>query len=147
MNPKPKSQKDFSPKSPIQWIYREWVKKLGSNELDNNYGGSRWLESKDKQVLFKENHHRHNPRKSVLIYISLEFDYKSSSCCYSIFLLIFRSPFSVYYFPFILSSFFHLHPPRVDQVVDFHSYPISTLLKSLGVAVRLKITVQVSLSH
>ena len=50
-------------------------------------------------------------------------------------------------FTLILSSSFHLHPPRVDQVVDFDPYPISTFLKSLGVAVRLKITVQLSLPH
>ena len=66
---KPKSQNDLGLKSSIQWICREWVRKLNSNELDNNYDGPRWLESKDKQVLSKENHHWHNPRKCVLIYI------------------------------------------------------------------------------
>ena len=86
-------------------------------------------------------------RGDQFLYISLEFDYKHSFCCYSIFLLILRSPPLGSSFSFILPSFFHLHPPRVDQVVDFHSYPISTLLKSLGVAVRLKITVLVSLLH
>ena len=50
-------------------------------------------------------------------------------------------------FPFILSSFFHLHPPHVDQVVGIDPCPISTFLKSLGVAVRLKITNQVSFPH
>ena len=50
-------------------------------------------------------------------------------------------------FSFILSSFFNLHPLRVDQVVGFDPYPINTFLKSLGVAVRLKIIVQVSLPH
>ena len=81
------------------------------------------------------------------MYDSFESDYKSSSCCYSVFLLIFRSPFLVYSFSFILSSFFHLHPPLVDQVSGLDPFPISTFLKSLGVAVRLKITVQVSLLH
>ena len=50
-------------------------------------------------------------------------------------------------FSFILSPFFHLHPLRVDQVVGFDSYSISTFLKSLGVAVRLLITVQISHPH
>ena len=50
-------------------------------------------------------------------------------------------------FSFILSSFFHLHHPRVDQVAGVDLCPISTFLKSLGVAIRLKITVQVSLPH
>ena len=98
MVPKPKSQNDIGLISPIKWICREWVKKLGSNELDNNYGGLRSPESKDKHVLSKENCHRHNPRRSVLIYTSLKFDYKSNSCFYSVFLLIFQSPFSVYSF-------------------------------------------------
>ena len=49
-------------------------------------------------------------------------------------------------FSFILSSF-HLHPPRVDQVAGVDPCPINTFLKSLGVVVRLKITVHVSLSH
>ena len=50
-------------------------------------------------------------------------------------------------FSFILYSFFHLHPPCVDQVASVDLCPISTFLKFLGVAVRLKITVQVSLTH
>ena len=52
-----------------------------------------------------------------------------------------------YSFFFILSSFFHLHSPRVNQVAGIDPCPISTFLKSLGVAIRLKITVQVSLPH
>ena len=27
--------------SPIQWIYREWVGKLGYNDLGSNYNGPR----------------------------------------------------------------------------------------------------------
>ena len=50
-------------------------------------------------------------------------------------------------FSLILSSSFHLHPPCVDQVADFDPCPISIFLKSLGVVVRLKITVQASLPH
>ena len=50
-------------------------------------------------------------------------------------------------FSFILSSFFHLHHPCIDQVPGFGPCPISTFLKPLGVAVKLKITVQVLLSH
>ena len=94
--------------SPIQWICREWIRKLGSNELDNNYSGSRRQKNKDKLVLSKENRPRLNPRRLVLIYNSFEFDYKSSSCGYSVFLLIFRSPllrvFFLFYIVFFLSS-------------------------------------------
>ena len=69
--------------------------------------------------------------------------------------MLFRS-FSLYssipspqgiFFSFILSSFFHLLPSRVDQVSEVDSCPIRTFLKSLVVAVRLKIIVQVSLPH
>ena len=112
--PKPKSQNDLGLKSSIQWICREWVRKLDSDELDNNYDGPRWLESKDKQVLSKENHHWHNPRKCVLIYIyiyiyiSFEFDYKSNSCFYSFFFSNFSIPlikiFFLFYIVFLLSS-------------------------------------------
>ena len=105
---KPKGLKDLGPKSPIQWICREWVRKLGFNELDNNYSGPRWQDSKDKLISSKENHLRHNPWRSVLIYISFEFDYKSSSCCYSVFPLISRSlllrVFFLFYIVFLLSS-------------------------------------------
>ena len=63
------------------------------------------------------------------------------------FFFFFNPPPSGSSFSFILSSFFHLHPPRVDQVAGFDPCPINTFLNSLGVAVRLKITVQVSLPH
>ena len=110
MNPKPKSQKDLGPKSLIQWICREWVRKLDSNKLDNNYGGSRWPESKDKQVLSKENRPRHNPRRCVLVYFSFEFDYKSNFCGYSVFLSLFWSPFLKVFFLFY-TIFFLSSPP------------------------------------
>jgi len=61
---------DLGPKSLIQWICRECVRKLGSNELGNNYNGSRSQEKKDGLVLSKENCHRHSPRRSILVYIS-----------------------------------------------------------------------------
>ena len=128
-------------KSPIQWIFREWVRKLGSNELDNNYGGSRWLESKNKEVLPKEVRPQLSSRRLVFIYIVLEFDYKSNSCFYSVFLLISWFSFLRVFFPFYTIFFFHLHPPHVDQVIGVDPCPISTFLKSLGVTVRLKITV------
>ena len=51
--------------------------------------------------------------------------------------------FSSLYSPFLL----YLSPLRVDQIADLDTSPISTFLKSLGVAIRLKITVQVSPSH
>ena len=63
---------------------------------------------------------------------------QSSSCSYNISLLIldlFPSRSSFY---FILSCFFHLHPPRVDQIVGVDSYPISTFLKFLGSSCKAK---------
>ena len=105
---KPKGLKDLGPKSPIQWICREWVRKLSSNELNNNYSGPRWQESQDKVVLSKENRSRHNLRRSVIVYISFEFDYKSSSCGYSVFPLISQylllKVFFLFYTVFLLSS-------------------------------------------
>ena len=56
----------------------------------------------------------------------------------------FDRPSLGYSVSFILSSFFHLHPPRVDQVAGVDHCPI---LKSLRVVVKLKITVQISLPH
>ena len=56
-------------------------------------------------------------RGEQFLYISLEFDYKHSSCCYSIlfYFIFFPIPFPYgLLFVFILSSFFHLYPPRVD---------------------------------
>ena len=49
---------------------------------------TRKQESKDKLVLLRENHSQPNLRRLVLVYISFGFDYKSSSCCYSVFPLI-----------------------------------------------------------
>ena len=44
---------------------------------------------KKKLVLLKENRYWFNLRRLVLVYNYFEFDYKFSSCCYNIFLLIF----------------------------------------------------------
>jgi len=49
--------------------------------------------------------------------------------------------------PLYYPSFFYLSPPRVDQMVGFCLYPISTFPKLLVVAVRLNLTVQASLPH
>ena len=58
---------------------------------------------------------------------------------------IFFSPLSPrVFFLFYTLFLFHLHPPRVDQIIGVDPCPINTFLKSLGVAVRLKIIVQVS---
>ena len=114
MVPKPKGLKDLGLNNPIQWIFREWVRKLSFNELDNNYSWPRWHESKDKLVSSKENRSWHNLRRSVLIYIyiyiSFQFDYKYSSSCYSVFLLISRSPLFRVFFLFY-TVFFLLSPP------------------------------------
>jgi len=81
------------------------------------------------------------------LYISLELDYRHSSYCYSIFLLILWCLFSVHSFSFILLHSFHLHLSRVDQIIGVDPCTINTFLKSLGVAVKLKITIHVSLPH
>ena len=49
--------------------------------------------------------------------------------------------------PLYYPPFFYLSPPRVDQMVGFCPYSISTFLKLLVVAVRLNITIQTSLLH
>ena len=42
-------------------------------------------------------------------------------------------------------SFFHLSRPRIDQIANLlDTCPVSTFLKSLWVAVRLEVTVQIS---
>ena len=41
---------NLDPKSPIQWICREWVGKLDFNESDNKQSGFRWQENEDKLV-------------------------------------------------------------------------------------------------
>ena len=103
--------------------------------------------NKDKLILSKENCHQLNPRRLVLVYISFEFDYRSNSFLYSVFLSI-PDPLPLgASFSFILSYFLHFHPPRVGQIAAFDPYPISTFQKYLRVVVRLKITIQVSLPH
>ena len=49
--------------------------------------------------------------------------------------------------PLYSPSLFHPSPPHVDQITGLDTYPISNFLKSLGVTVRLKITVQISFPH
>ena len=44
-------------------------------------------------------------------------------------------------------SSFNLSPPRVDEMAGFYPYLINTFLKFLVVAVKLNITVQISLPH
>ena len=87
-------------------------------------------------------------RGDVFLYISLLNLITSPIFVATVFFYLSSNPpSSRYSFSFILSSFFHLHPLRVDQVVGVDPCPINTLLKSLGVAVRLKIIFQVSLPH
>ena len=70
-------------------------------------------------------------RGNQFLYISLEFDYKFSSQCYSVLLLILRPPFLGYSLYFISPSSLHLYPPCVDQIPDVDPCPINTFLKSL----------------
>ena len=53
-------------------------------------------------------------RGDQFLYISLEFDYKHSSCCYSIFFSILQSPFLKAFFLFYIIFLLYLHPSRVD---------------------------------
>ena len=66
------------------------------------------------------------------LYIFLEFDYKYSSCCYSLFFLIPDPPLLGPSLCFITSSSFHIYPPCVDQIAGVDHCPINTFLKYLG---------------
>ena len=108
-------------------------------DLDDNKVKEDWFYL--KKIVFD------TVRGDQLLCILLEVDYKYSSNCYIVSFSILRSPsfrvFFLFYTTFLLSSY----PPRVGQIVGVDHCPISTFLKSLVVAVRLKITVQVSLPH
>ena len=67
--------------------------------------------------------------------------------CYGISLLIFQSLSLITSFSFYTIFPFHLYPPCASRMVGVDTCLISTFLKSLGVAVRLKNTVQRSLPH
>ena len=82
-------------------------------------------------------------RGDKFLYISLEFDYRHNSCCYNVFLSILRSLFFRAFFLFYTIFFLSSLPSRVDQITSVDPCPISTFLKSLRVAIRLKIIVQV----
>ena len=87
-------------------------------------------------------------RGDVFLYVSLLNLITSPIFVAIVFFNLSSNPLSSgYSFSFILPSFFHLYPSHVDQVAGIDPCPISTFLKSLGVAIRLKITVQVSLPH
>ena len=83
--------------------------------MNNNYNRSRWQESKDRLILSKENRCWHNLRRSVLVYISFEFGYKSSSCSYNVFLLILRS-FSLRVFFLFYTIFFPSSSPSTCRL-------------------------------
>ena len=61
---------DLGPKSLKQWIYREWVGKLGFNESDRYLGRFGWQENVSKKVYAEENRPQQSPRRFVLIYFS-----------------------------------------------------------------------------
>jgi len=86
---------DSSSKSSKQWICKEWVGKLGFNELDNQYNGFKRQEKEDKLIWAKESRHWHNPRRSILQYISFKCDYKVSSRWLQCFSLDFSPSFSM----------------------------------------------------
>ena len=61
---------DWDPKSSKQWICKEWVGKLGSNESNKHKSRFRWQEDVNGQVYNEENHHRQSLRRSILIFLS-----------------------------------------------------------------------------
>ena len=67
-----------------------------------------------------------------LLYIIIEFDYKFSSYCYNVSLLILRSPPLRVLFLFYTILLLHIYPPLVDQIAGVDPYPINPFLKSLG---------------
>ena len=86
-----------------------------------------------KTSFTRRNCSRHNLRRSILVYISFGFDYKSISYCYNVFPFQFFDPsHSGASFSLILSSSFHLHPPHVDQVAGFDPCPISITTTKVG---------------
>ena len=121
----------LGPISPIQWIYREWVKKLSPNELDNGqYGYERWS-SKNKQHVAEW---IHNPRTQV--FMSKEAFVHIN--CLNRIQVLFRllqssfffilSPFSLGFLPlFILYPFLHFYPTRGQLMVYANTYPINPL--------------------
>ena len=60
----------LGPKSPIHWICRGWVGKLGLMNQKTNKVDSDDKKMKIDWFNLKKNHPRHNPRRSVLIYFS-----------------------------------------------------------------------------
>ena len=146
MGPKSKSSKDLDSKSPIQWICREWVGKLGSDELGNDYSGFKWHKIRiDWLYLMKIV--LSTVWEDQFLNIILKVDYKNSSYCYNVSLLIPDHSPSGSFFYFILPSFFHPYLPRVGWIAGIDPCSISTFLKFLVVAVKLKITVQLSPPH
>ena len=86
-------------------------------------------------------------REDQFLYILFEISFKYNFDCHSVSFSILRSPF-LRVSPLFYTIFpFHLYPPCADQIVGVDPYPISIFLKSLGVIIRLKITVRVSLPH
>ena len=83
----------------------------------------------------------------LFLYISLRLIQNYSSLVYNDFFPDFQMmPIIMGFFPLYFIPFFHLSSPRVDQIANlFDTCPICTFLKSLEVAVRLKVIVQVSL--
>ena len=87
--------------------------------------------------------------EGLFLYISLRLIQNYSSWVYNDFSLDFlddlpcNGVFSLLY----SHSFFHLSPSHVDQIAGPNTCPISIFLKSLGVAVGLKVIIQVSPLH
>ena len=122
----------LSPMSPIQWIYREWVKELGPSELDNGLYWTKWQSNTNKRCWCQWTF---SPRRPQLLYIDHSWIlrlFRLLQCSLSIFSIPF--PWRVVHFIYLLLS--HFHPPFVDYLNFYLSTcPISYLPNSLWVVV------------
>ena len=120
---------DLGPKSPKQWICREWVRKLGSNESDKHNNGFRWQEDVINTVMMKTTV-LDKVRGELFLYIILKLDYKFGSRLLQYFSLNFLIPHPMASFFFYTVHPFHLHLPRACQTICVDTCPISISHKS-----------------
>ena len=120
------------------------VKNMGEN-LPENWAKMSWTTNKVGSNDKNRKIDWFNPKKIVIsivwgdlfLYIPTKFDYKFLFLITTTFLFLFLDPFFQGLLWFILSLSSHLHPTCGQSIAYFDPCPISTLLKSLGVAVRL----------
>ena len=99
MAPKIKGCMNLGPKSLIQWICREWVEKLGFNELDNKYSGFRSQENENRLVYVRRSSSAQSEEINSYIFLSSLIT-NSAFDCYSVFPLISRTLSLIVFFFF-----------------------------------------------